>query len=49
MASRTVGVDKTIKLSDTVYDELSDYRDEKEHTSFDSAVRELLMRVNEDD
>lgn len=35
----------TIKISDVVHDELTEYRDKHEHTSYDSAVRELLREV----
>lgn len=35
----------TISLSGVVHERLEEYRDEYEHTSFDSAVRELLNEV----
>lgn len=38
----------TIKLSEYVHTELAEYRDRYEHTSYDSAVRELLREVSDD-
>lgn len=32
----------TVHVSDVVYERLTAYRDAHEHTSYDSAVRELL-------
>jgi len=32
----------TVKLSDPAYERLKEFRDAHEHTSFDSAIRELL-------
>jgi len=36
---------KTIKVSDHVHGKLAEYRDSREHTSFDSALRELLREA----
>ncbi|QIB72798.1 hypothetical protein G3I44_08305 [Halogeometricum borinquense] len=33
---------KQIKVSDAVYDDLDELKDEEGHTSFDSVIRELL-------
>jgi len=38
----------TISLSDVVHDELTEYRDQHQHTSYDSAVRELLRKVDDE-
>lgn len=35
---------KNIKISDKVYKDLKEHRDEHGHTSFDSAIRELLTK-----
>jgi len=40
---------KQIKTSDQVHEELADFRDSRGHTSFDSAIRELLYIAREDD
>jgi len=37
-----MSLDETIKVSGTVKDRLTEYRDENEHTSYDSAIRGLL-------
>jgi len=37
----------TIGISETVLEELQQYRDRHEHTSYDSAIRELLCRVED--
>lgn len=39
---------ETVKLSPEAKGELEDYRDGRNHSSFDSAVRELLDEVNHD-
>jgi len=39
---------KTIKISDVVHAELEQYKDEHEHTSFDSALREILHEVEDE-
>lgn len=36
---------ETVKLSPEAKEELRDYRDDRNHSSFDSAVRELLDEV----
>lgn len=38
----------TIKVSDVVHERLETYRDSHEHTSYDSAIRELLQEVNDE-
>lgn len=38
----------TIKISDVVHEDLAQYKQQHEHTSFDSAVRELLRRVDDE-
>jgi len=40
---------ETVKLSPEAKTELEAYRDARNHTSFDSAVRELLDEVEQDD
>jgi len=37
------GVTKQLKVSDTVYDDLDELKQEEDHTSFDSLLRELIM------
>jgi len=37
-----VALEESVKLSGVVKERLKEYRDEHEHTSYDSAVRELL-------
>jgi len=39
---------ETIKVSEPVKDRLETYRDTKEHTSFDSALRELVPEETDD-
>lgn len=34
---------KQLKVSDTVYDDLGELKDEEGHTSFDSVLRTLLL------
>ena len=34
---------KQLKVSDTVYDDLDELKDEEGHTSFDSVLRTLLF------
>ena len=34
---------KQLKVSDAVYDDLADLKDEEGHTSFDSVIRTLLL------
>lgn len=36
---------KTIKVSNHAHSKLAEYRDAREHTSFDSALREMLREV----
>ena len=43
-----MALEKTVKLSEPAYNGLKEYRDENQHTSFDSAVRELLERHAKD-
>jgi len=38
----------TIAISDVVYEDLTAYRDDREHTSYDSAVRELLREATDE-
>lgn len=38
----------TIALSDHVHERLAEYRDQYEHTSYDSAVRELLREAEDE-
>ena len=38
-----VDVTKQLKISDTVYDDLDELKDEEGHTSFDSVLRTLLL------
>ncbi|MCW8171943.1 hypothetical protein D8S78_01120 [Natrialba swarupiae] len=38
-----VDVTKQLKVSDAVYDELDELKDEEGHTSFDSVLRTLLL------
>jgi hypothetical protein len=37
-----VNVTKQLKVSDTVYDDLDELKEEEDHTSFDSLLRELV-------
>jgi predicted CopG family antitoxin len=37
-----MALEKTIKLSEQAHERLARYRDKNGHTSFDSAVRELV-------
>ena len=39
---------KQLKVSDQVHEELSELKDENGHTSFDSAIRELLYKAKDD-
>jgi len=39
----------TIKISEVVHGDLEEYKQRHEHTSFDSAVRELLRRVEDNE
>jgi len=43
-APRMVMADKTIGISDEVHERLTEYRDDHGHSSFDSAIRELLLK-----
>jgi predicted CopG family antitoxin len=36
-------VTKQLKVSDAVYDDLDELKDEEGHTSFDSVIRTLLL------
>jgi len=38
----------TISLSEVVHEQLTEYRDDHQHTSYDSAVRELLREVDDE-
>ena len=38
-----VTVSKQLKVSDAVYDDLDELKDEEGHTSFDSVLRTLLL------
>jgi hypothetical protein len=38
----------TVSLDERTKDALEEYKDERGHTSFDSAVRELLLKAGED-
>lgn len=38
----------TISLSEVVHEKLTEYRDQHQHTSYDSAVRELLREVEDE-
>lgn len=38
----------TISLSDVTHEQLAEYRDNNQHTSFDSAVRELLHKATDE-
>jgi predicted CopG family antitoxin len=38
-----VDVTKQLKVSDSVYDDLDELKDEEGHTSFDSVLRTLLL------
>ena len=40
-------LDKTLKVSGVTHDKLREYKDEREHSSFDSAIRELLSEADE--
>ncbi|RKS82548.1 hypothetical protein BDK61_1857 [Haloarcula quadrata] len=43
MEEQVVDVTKQLKVSDTVYDDLDELKDEEDHTSFDSVLRTLLL------
>ena len=43
MEEQEVGVTKQLKVSDSVYDDLDELKDEEGHTSFDSVLRTLLL------
>ena len=38
---------KTIQVSNYVYDRLDDIKEEKDHQTYDSAIRDLLRYHNE--
>ena len=43
MGEQRGGVTKQLKVSDAVYDDLDELKDEEGHTSFDSVLRTLLL------
>lgn len=43
MEEQEVAVSKQLKVSDAVYDDLAEFKDEEGHTSFDSVLRTLLL------
>ena len=42
-----MALEKSVKLSAWTHDQLTAYRDERGHSSVDSAVRELLSEVDQ--
>jgi len=42
-----MALEKSMKVSAWTHEQLAAYRDEKGHTSFDSAIRELLNEADE--
>jgi len=40
---------KTVKIAEVTHEQLSQFKDEQQHTSFDSAVRELLSEYENDE
>ncbi len=43
MEEQGADVTKQLKVSDAVYDDLDELKDEEGHTSFDSVLRTLLL------
>jgi len=43
-----MALDKSLKVSGITYDELDEFKTEREHSSFDSAIRELLREVSDE-
>ncbi|GEM_PF-2189581 len=43
MGVQTVDVTKQLKVSDTVYNDLDELKEEEDHTSFDSVLRTLIL------
>jgi len=39
---------KTVKVGDKTHEKLEDFRDEQDHTSMDSAIRQMLRREGYD-
>lgn len=39
---------KSIQVSPWVYDQLTEIKDEKDHQSFDSAIRELIREYGDE-
>jgi len=39
---------KTVKVADVTHTELQEFKEARQHTSFDSAIRELLAQVDND-
>lgn len=46
--SETTQMSKNIKIGDTTHEALSDFKDEYDHSSFDSAIRQMLRREGYD-
>jgi len=40
---------KTVKVADVTHSDLEEFKETRQHTSFDSAIRELLAQVDDDE
>jgi len=42
LAAQSASVSTTVTVSDTVYDRLTELKEQKDHQTYDSALREVL-------